>query len=429
MAKNIVICSDGTGNWAGDAQPSNVYRLCNLLDLNNESIQIACYDPGVGTNVDKHAIARLDRSQPNLKIFDDPLSWMPRCIRKHVGSAGGYGLKENLKQLYGFLVENYVEGDNIYLFGFSRGAFTVRALAGMLCRCGVLKEMNLFSYAHERCKIHYENIEKNKGKEERKNMEVEDKEFRRKNAQECKVKFLGIWDTVKAYGYIRPKSRAHTRNNEIVLTVRHALSIDERRKFYEPTHWGGLDTNPNDKNHECKSPISGQNVKEVWFAGDHSDVGGGHEDGNNGLAQIALNWMIKEAANAPPVDDKDKLTLLLREDKEVLEALAKLGNLKPNRKDALFIRHDKVKEKRWQFAQRWVPRWEMINCPYPHIQGPTFKYNDRRNIQNSKRDNKVLLHSTVALLYDDAEKQQLWGNIDPDPEKFSLIESDEYLDK
>jgi len=422
MAKNIVICSDGTGNWAGDAQPSNVYGLCKLLDLDDDSVQIACYDPGVGTNVDKHAIARLKSSQTNLKIFDDPLSVMPRWVRKNVGSAGGYGLKENLKQLYGYLVEKYAEGDNIYLFGFSRGAFTVRALAGMLCRCGVLKDINLFSDAHDRCTIHYEEIEETKDKAEREKIENEHEEFKRRNGRECKVKFLGIWDTVKSYGYVRPQSRAHTRNNKIVLTVRHALSIDERRKFFEQTHWGGLDPDPNDKNHECKSPIPGQNVKEVWFAGDHSDVGGGHEDGNNGLAQIALNWMIKEAVNAPPVDDKDKLTLLLREDKEVLEALATLGNLKPNRKDARFMRHDKLEEKRWQSAQRWVPRWEMINCPYPHIQGPTLKYNDRRDIQNSKRDNKVLLHSTVALLYDDAEKQQLWGNIDPDPEKFSLIE-------
>lgn len=416
MAKNIVICSDGTGNWAGDAQPSNLYGLCKLLDLDDDGVQIACYDPGVGTNVDKHAIARLKSSQTNLKIFDDPPSVMPRWVRKNVGLAGGCGLKENLKQLYRYLVEKYAEGDNIYLFGFSRGAFTVRALAGILCRCGVLRDINLFPDAHDRCKIHYEEIEETKGKAEREKIENEHEEFKRRNGSECKVKFLGIWDTVKSYGYVRPQSRAHTRNNKIVLMVRHALSIDERRKFFEQTHWGGLDPDPNDKNHECKSPIPGQNVKEVWFAGDHSDIGGGHEDGNNGLAQIALNWMIKEAVNARPVDDKDKLRLLLR-DKEVLD-----GNLKPNRKDARFMRHDKLEENGWKFAQRWVPRWEMINCPYPHIQGPTLKYKGRRDIQNSKRDNKVLLHSTVTLLYDDTEKQQLWGSIDPDPEKFSLIE-------
>ena len=168
-------------------------------------------------------------------------------------------------------------------------------------------------------------------------------------------------------------------------------------------------------------------MQEVWFAGDHSDVGGGHEDGNNGLAQIALNWMIKEAVNAPPVDDKDKLTLLLRDkDKEVLETLATLGNLKPNRTDKRFMRHDKLEKKGWKLAQRWLPRWEMINCPYPLIHGPTWKYKDRRDIQNSKRDKKVLLHSTVTLLYDDAEKQQLWGSIDPAPEKFSLIDRDKY---
>ena len=395
MAKNIVICSDGTGNWAGDAQLSNVYALCELLNLDNDKVQIACYDPGVGTNVDKHAIARLKSSQKNLKIFDDPHSMMPRCVRKNFGLAGGYGLRANLKQLYSYLVEKYADGDNIYLFGFSRGAFTVRALAGMLCRCGVLKDIKLFSQAHDLCKIHYEGI---KNVDVRNRIMDEHKEFKRLNGQPCKVKFLGIWDTVKSYGYLIPQSRAHTRHNEIVLTVRHALSIDEHRKFFEPTLWGGLDPDPSGPTHECNPPSFDQNkqqdVQEVWFAGDHSDVGGGHEDGNNGLAQIALNWMIKEAVNAPPVDDKDELTLLLRDkDKEVFETLETLGNLKPNRTDKRFMRHDKLEENGWKFAQHWVPRWEMINCPYPHIQGPTLKYKDWRCIQNSKRDNKV----TVAF--------------------------------
>jgi len=412
MAKNIVICSDGTGNWAGDARPSNVYKLCELLDLDDDSVQIACYDPGVGTNVDRHAIERLKSSQTNLKIFDDPLSVMPRWVRKTLGEAGGYGLKKNLEQLYSYVVEKYAEGDNLYLFGFSRGAFTVRALAGILCRCGALKDINLFSDAHDRCKIHYEEIEATKGKAEREKIQNEHEEFKRRNGRECNVKFLGIWDTVKSYGYLRPQSRAHTRNNKIVLTVRHALSIDERRKFFEQTHWGGLDPDPSDKNHECRSPIPGQDVKEVWFAGDHSDIGGGHKDGKDGLAQVTLYWMLKEAVNARPVDE---LTLLLR-DKKVIDT-----NLIPNREDALFTRHDKLKEMRWKLAQRWGPRWEMINCPYPHIHGPTLKCKDRRDIQNSKRDKKILLHWTVTLLYDDTEKQQLWGNIDPDPERFPLI--------
>src|SRR5262245_19817564 len=91
--------------------------------------------------------------------------------------------------------------------------------------------------------------------------------------------------------------------------------------------------------------------------------------------------MLKEAVNARRIDDKDKLTLLLR-DQKVIDS-----NLKPNREDAHFRRHDNLKKMRWKLAQRWGPRWEMINCPYPHIQGPTLKCKDRRDIQNSKRDN------------------------------------------
>lgn len=417
MAKNIVICSDGTGNWAGDAHPSNIYELCKLLDVDNDKVQIACYDPGVGTNVDKNAIAHLRRSQKNLKIFDDPPSMMPPWVRTYLGLAGGYGLEENLKQLYGYLVEKYAEGDNIYLFGFSRGAFTVRALAGMLCRCGVLKDIKLFSEAHDRCKIHYEEIEQTKSKDERKRVEDEHKEFKRLNGKPCKVKFLGIWDTIKSYGYLLPQSRAHTRHNEIVLTVRHALSIDERRKFFEQTHWGGLDDDPTDSTHECNPPSSDQNVQdvqEVWFVGDHSDVGGGHEDGKNGLAQIALKWMINEAVNAPQVDKEDNLKLLCNKNT--------LGKLSPIK------RHDKLEEQFWKYMQQ-APRKEMINCPYPQTSDWTRKSSGRRDIRKSKRNGKVLLHSSVIQCYSDSEKLERWCSIVPDPNQFTLIDTGEYVDK
>lgn len=422
-SKNIVICSDGTGNWGGDAHPSNVYQLCDLLDLSDESTQIAAYDAGVGTDVDRSAIEKL-KPPKGLYIVPDVLTPIPgvHWLQRQFGLLGGYGLEENLEQLYRYLANNYAKGDNIYLFGFSRGAFTVRVLAGMMSRFGIPKQedMYLFDYMYEESKVHYEKI---KNDEEREKKEQEHIDFKRRHGRNCQVKFLGLWDTVKSYGYLFPQSRAHTRHNKDVLTVRHALSMDEQRKFFEQTNWGGLDKDPDDPTGECKDSIDWQNVKEVWFAGDHSDVGGGHEDGHDGLAQISLQWMLKEAVNACPGHANDTLSLRLRND-DILHC-----KITPNREMARFKRHNKLEDGAWRFVQDGIPRGEMINCsPVPHKAPYTkwslpWRHEDRREIQKSKRNKQVLLHRTVQDLYDDAEKQQLLGTVDlPHSDVYKLVE-------
>jgi hypothetical protein len=105
------------------------------------------------------------------------------------------------------------------------------------------------------------------------------KDFKGRNSLDCGVEFLGVWDTVKAYGWLNPQSFPALRHNPSVRVVRHAVALDERRALFKMTGWGDghLD------------------VKEVWFAGDHSDVGGGHEDGNSPLADASLRWMLGEA--------------------------------------------------------------------------------------------------------------------------------------
>jgi uncharacterized protein (DUF2235 family) len=426
MGKNIVICSDGTGQLAGDAHPSNVVELCKLLyfdksDSNNPKTQVGCYDAGVGTITNQKAIAEL--KDYNLTMFVDEEKYFRRIIRNFSGLAIGYGLKENVMQIYEYLTKNYDDGskgkdpDRIYLFGFSRGAFTVRVLAGLLCRCGLLNDMELFSEAYKRYDRHYEEI---KDDSERSRIIREDREFKDRYSRPCKIKFLGVWDTVKAYGYIRPLSLPHTRHNEIVDIVRHALSIDEHRKFYEPTSWGGLDPDPNDPEGECVQPIAGQDVREVWFAGDHSGIGGGHPDGNNGLAQIALKWMINEAVNADK-DDNQKLLVNKNRYRDTL------GQLRPDRNDYRFKRHDKLQEKFWQFAQR-APRKELKNCPPPpHTSDWTMNSTDRRDIRKFRRNKTVLLHSTVTELYSDSEKTERWGSIDPDPRDFTVVYTNEYV--
>jgi uncharacterized protein (DUF2235 family) len=122
VSKNIVICCDGTGQKI-DVEKTNVARLFAVLDLSNHGVQIGCYDPGVGTIPASGA-----------------LTWVSRRFTLWAGKAVGYGLFENITEMCEYLMNKYEDGDQIYLFGFSRGAFTVRVLAGLLYRCGLLKQ-------------------------------------------------------------------------------------------------------------------------------------------------------------------------------------------------------------------------------------------------------------------------------------------------
>ena len=129
------------------------------------------------------------------------------------------------------------------------------------------------------------------------------REFREKYSHPCNIRFLGIFDTVKSVGYLRPKNLPHTRHNPIVQTVCHALSLHERRSFYAPTTWGGLyaNTRPAVYVPACWGSgrygpaIRWQDVREVWFAGDHSDVGGGYPRECSSPAHVSLRWTLEEA--------------------------------------------------------------------------------------------------------------------------------------
>lgn len=158
--KNIVICSDGTGQSSNDPNSSNVFQLCSLLDLTDPQKQVAAYDAGVGTVSDRKMVEEMEEekkrsAKEELKILgQDRRSLIEEVwnlpilytVNKTLGLLGGYGLEKNVMQMYEYLVKNYHDGpdgsgpDRIYLFGFSRGAFTVRALVGLLSRFGLLRE-------------------------------------------------------------------------------------------------------------------------------------------------------------------------------------------------------------------------------------------------------------------------------------------------
>ena len=167
MAKNIIICSDGTGNRGGKTHDTNVWRLYNGLDLNNnQQAQVRYYDDGVGTEDNKYLRA--------------------------IGAGVGWGFTRNVKQAYKFLCLNYDKDDRIYMFGFSRGAYTVRALAAFVVYAGViegalaLSEGDLDREIDKRVKQYFKNRKDNQLK-----------------ASGVQIHFLGVWDTVGALGVPR----------------------------------------------------------------------------------------------------------------------------------------------------------------------------------------------------------------------------------
>jgi uncharacterized protein (DUF2235 family) len=255
MPKNIVVLSDGTGQEGGKGNNTNVYKLFNMVE-DRTADQITFYDRGLGTG-----------------------------FRKITGNISGMGISQNIYECYHFIFDNYMAGDNIFLLGFSRGATTVRSLSAFIHLFGILPKSRpeLIRKAYKIYKI--------EDSEERKKRA--DDFISRHHNQWTKVKFLGVWDTVAALGlpvkslstlvdwfpFFRHKFHNLTLS-ESVEHARHALAIDDERLTFHPKIW--------DK--EIKNY---QTMKQVWFGGMHTDVGGGYKEQE--LSDIPLLWMIEEA--------------------------------------------------------------------------------------------------------------------------------------
>jgi len=247
MGKNIVICCDGTGNQYGENK-TNVVKLVEVLDRESPS-QLVFYDPGVGTLGANIVVTRT-----------------AKFITKLLGLAFAYGITRNIEDAYEFLMNTYEEGDRVFIFGFSRGAYTARALAGMLHKCGLLKKgnRNLIPYATRTYRRDSDEVAKG---------------FKDTFSRECKPRLVGVWDTVKAVGLFIPRKFPNAKLNGDVAYGYHALAIDEKRSKFRPNLWD--------------PPPSGQTIEQVWFAGVHADVGGWHDE--DGLSNIALKWMVERA--------------------------------------------------------------------------------------------------------------------------------------
>lgn len=375
MGKNIIICSDGTGNTF-DSRVTNVTHLIKYLALDDHKQQVAVYDQGVGTSADRcstvDAYKKGLKDKEALQVLPPPLGsrfWPKALIDRGRGLLVGYGLKENVREMYKEL-SNLYEGpdDRVFLFGFSRGAFTVRALAGLLYRCQLPpRESADFDTRFKQAWELYEPMLED---------ETATTQFR-KGQQSCPIHFLGIWDTVKSYGGLSPVILPHLRHNPIVKYVRHALALHEHRAWFQPTTWGLLDTDKEGAMTRLKKddrPLyDRQNIDEVWFVGCHSDIGGG---------EIALRWMLSEAVN---VDQGVRLN-------DEGKALFTKGD--PAGPPEI---HESWNRRWWAVEQ--VPRKEIDNSgTYPIKKWARGSNGKREPTKLLHRcDGKVFLHTTVGV--------------------------------
>jgi len=282
--KKLIVSSDGTWNTPDQRQndipaPTNVVRFHNSLAATDAkgNEQRRYYHSGVGTE--------------------------GSGLAKATGGAFGKGIGQNVMGAYSWLARNYEPGDQICLLGFSRGAFTVRSLAGFIGRCGLLDLTGVApADAWKRIEVAYEKIYQTKPADAPKlsdNWAVfpVDPKINR-----LPIHFVGVWDTVGALGvpddlgvinlFDDPtKWQFHDTNlGSHIAHARHAVAIDEVRASFTPTLWTDANDVPLNEPDQKGKPAR---VKQLWFPGAHADVGGGYAE--CGLSDIALKWMIEEA--------------------------------------------------------------------------------------------------------------------------------------
>ncbi len=280
--KRIITCNDGTWNQPGTTDHgagvmTNVEKLFKMIPATDEqgTAQVCYYDEGVGTS--------------------------PGVFNQIVGGVTGEGIDKNIKDSYRFLMWNYeTREDQLFLFGFSRGAYTARSLAGFIRNCGILKPSNLHlvdeAYELYRDRTFVTHPDSDAMKSFRRN-------YCFNGADTTPIHCIGVWDTVGALGIpfnfrlIEDKARYNFHDVTLsswVLNAFQALAIDERRALFSPTLW---EASPN--------MTAANRLEQVWFSGVHANVGGGYAQ--SGLSDIALVWMIEKATEVGLLVDKTRL--------------------------------------------------------------------------------------------------------------------------
>jgi Uncharacterized alpha/beta hydrolase domain (DUF2235) len=316
MVHRIVVLSDGTGNSAAKVWRTNVWRVFEFLDLTG-SEQVAKYDDGVGSS-----------------------AFLPLAL---LGGACGWGLKRNVIDLYKFVCRNYRHpsandpsqpGSQIHAFGFSRGAFTVRVLIGLILREGLVpyhSESDLHARAtaayralraerfHSVLRIEWIFRKIRDAIISVRNRLTDRKDYdKQENTVVPSIEFIGVWDTVAAYGlpieemtrgvsqWIWPLELPTRTLDCRIRRACHALALDDERTTFHPVLWNEKGEQPPAARQDGHRWLQDERISQVWFTGVHSNVGGGYPD--DALAYIPLYWMMEEAKarglvfKAPPGD-------------------------------------------------------------------------------------------------------------------------------
>ncbi len=392
--KRLVLCFDGTWNTVADPKTvTNVVRMANSVSLRapDGTDQICYYNSGVGSG------GPLDR---------------------FLGGAFGMGLKGNVKRGLAFLALNYQKGDEIYLFGFSRGAYTARALAGVLGVAGIPLDISQAEVHWD----HYRQIAKlesgNRGRNPKSakydanraqiaTLRKRLRELTNYQPEEINIACVGVFDTVGAYGipsgvglsaiphYFTYWTRGFrsTHIGEGIKLALHAVAIDEMRRPFFPTFW----TRPVDK-----ELSKAQHVEQMWFAGVHSNVGGGYTD--CGLSDLALAWMISRVKELTPLafDDSELLKTIWPCSASTLYRtsrggrFARVRNILPEPSDTLLARLRRA-IKEWSTGRKRIGRtrvneevhWsvaERCNWPAALVEGSGARKYSPNNLRGTLKE-------------------------------------------
>lgn len=287
--RQLVVCCDGTdNNLTGQARDTNVVKLVQLMsECDSDPNRIVFYDPGVGNPGEL------------------PGATWTEMIRREANRLGGLafgrGVYQNMAECYLFLMRNYRPGDEIFVFGFSRGAFTARSVAGLINMFGVLQP-HMETMVTTLIQIYFSDREKDKkktalsgGKTPLEKISTQTSQlFAIASAQKTEIQFVGVWDTVDSVG-MRPFQTKMTAKPTIqgkrFLNVRHAVALDEHRAQFKPRLY--IDDNGEYLTNSGKTA----SIKQLWFRGAHCDVGGGYEyeKGETAISNRALEWIVSEA--------------------------------------------------------------------------------------------------------------------------------------
>ncbi|KAG7088031.1 hypothetical protein E1B28_012067 [Marasmius oreades] len=342
--RTLVLCFDGTSSEY-DGDNTNVVKFFSLLKKDNCDEQLCYYQAGIGTYFDPGVVSPLLRLGATL--LDEAFAWY---------------LSAHVVEGYRFIMQNYKPRDKICMFGFSRGAYTARALGGMLFKIGLLPRDNYeqIPFAYKLYKrTDKEGVELAAG-------------FKDTYCTTVTVEFIGVWDTVSSVGFITNRTLPFTNSNSSVKTFRHALSLDERQAkfranlYHRPTASDNVSVArkildrvigifcrsgrpPGAMDPECSSESPSTDVLEVWFAGWHGDVGGGAVSNSepHSLGDISLRWMVRQVmlAQCGILFRDEALTRLWDIPTASLPVPTKANesSLERDRQDAVMPLHDELK--------------------------------------------------------------------------------------